>query len=247
VTGAPPTGVRAVLFDAMGTLLALADPAPALAAALRARHGIEITPAQARAALAAEIAYYRAHHDDGRDEASLRELRLRCARVLGDALPAAAGRLEDDALLASLLAALRFRAFADAPVALAALRRRGVRVAVVSNWDVSLPGVLRDVGLLERLDAVLTSAQVGAAKPDPAIFTAALARVGVSAPQAVHVGDSLEQDVCGARASGLRAILLRRGGDGPDAPGVPVIASLAALPGLVDDSPSAAGRGPWTP
>lgn len=228
--------VRAVLLDAMGTLLQLDAPAPALARELRARHRVDVSVAQAEAALSAEIAYYLAHHDEGRDPASLRELRLRCARVLGAALPPAARRLSSQALLDALLAALRFRAFADAAPALAALRRRGVRLAVVSNWDVSLPGVLDAAGLGEALDAVLTSAQVGAAKPAPAIFAAALAAVGVGAAEAVHVGDSLDHDVAGAQASGLRAILLRRDGPAPGPPGVPVIASLLELPEWLGDS-----------
>jgi putative hydrolase of the HAD superfamily len=99
-------------------------------------------------------------------------------------------------------------------------------VAVVSNWDVSLGAVLDRLGV--SVDAVVASAAVGAAKPDPAIFAAALDRLGVAPADAVHVGDSLEHDVAGARASGLRAVLLRRdGGRGPA--DVPVIASLAEL------------------
>ncbi len=168
--------------------------------------------------------------------------------MLGDALPAPADRLGDDALLASLLAALRFRAFADSAPALAALRRRGVRVAVVSNWDVSLPGVLRDVGLLER---PRRGAHVGAGGIGQActgdLRRGARACRRQRAAEALHVGDSLEHDVCGARASGLQAILLRRGGEGPDVPGVPVMASLAALPGLLGDSRSAAAGERLTP
>ncbi len=231
----------------MGTLLALADPAATLAEVLRTRHGLEVSRAQARDALVAEIAYYRAHHDEGRDDASLAELRRRCALVLGRALPPAAGRLSGDVLLVSLLAALRFHAYGDAAPTLAALRRRGMRLAVVSNWDVSLPAVLRDVGLGDHVDAVLTSAQTGAAKPDPAIFAAALAAVGVGAADAVHVGDSLEHDVAGARASGLRAILLCRDGASPGVPGVPIIPSLAALPALLGDPPSGPGGAMATP
>ncbi len=231
--GARTPPVRGVLLDAMGTLLELDDPAGALAGALRADHGLDVSPEEARLALSAEIAYYRAHHDDGRDAASLRDLRRRCALALREALPAPARTLTADALVPSLLAALRFRAFPDAAPALAALRDRGLRLAVVSNWDASLHEVLDDLGLGARVDAVLTSAEAGAAKPAAAIFAAALARLGVRAPEAVHVGDSLEHDVAGARASGLRAVLLRRDGERAGAPGVPAVASLAQLPGLL--------------
>ena len=213
----------------MGTLVELDDPVAALVAALRAHHGLDVAPEEARRALAAEIAYYRAHHDDGRDAASLRDLRRRCALALREALPAPARTLTAAALVPSLLAALRFRAFDDAAPALAALHDGGLRLAVVSNWDVSLHGVLADLGLDVHLDAILTSAEVGARKPAATIFTAALARLGVRAAETVHVGDSLEHDVAGAAASGLRALLLRRAGR--RAP--PAIASLAELPDLL--------------
>jgi putative hydrolase of the HAD superfamily len=215
-----------VLLDAMGTLVALEDPVPALVDGLRAR-GVDVSPAEAAAALAAEIAYYRAHHDEGRDAESLHVLRLACAEVLGAALPPAARELGRDDLLEVLLGALRFRAYDDAAPALAALRAAGLAVAAVSNWDVSLPAVLHEAGL--ALDAVITSAQVGASKPAPAIFAAALGRLGVAAGDAVHVGDSLEHDVAGARASGCEAILLCRSGERPADLGVPVIATLAQL------------------
>jgi len=99
---------------------------------------------------------------------------------------------------------------------------------VVSNWDVSLTEVLEQLELAPLLDGVVTSAHVGAAKPAPQIFRAALALAQTDAAQAIHVGDSLEHDVHGARAAGLGAVLLRRDG-GPGPPGVATIASLAEL------------------
>src|SRR5215208_2240040 len=78
---APP---RAVLLDAMGTLLTFRPPAPLLRAELRERLGVDVGP---DAAVAAEIAYYRAHLDEGRDVAALAELRARCAEAMRPALP----------------------------------------------------------------------------------------------------------------------------------------------------------------
>ena len=87
-----PTAARyeAVLFDALGTLVELEPPWPLLRAALRRAHGIEIDEEQARQAMLAEMAYYRAHHMEGRDDASLADLRARCAAVLREQLPPAA-------------------------------------------------------------------------------------------------------------------------------------------------------------
>jgi putative hydrolase of the HAD superfamily len=101
----------------------------------------------------------------------------------------------------------------------------------VSNWDVSLADVLERVGLATLVDAVVTSAAVGAAKPAAAIFEHALGLAGVGAEWALHVGDSLAEDVRGAAACGIGAVLLCRG-EGPvtpDADGVATIGSLADL------------------
>jgi putative hydrolase of the HAD superfamily len=209
---------RAVLLDALGTLVALEPPGPLLAAGLRESHGIELSSEQAAQAFAVEIAYYRAHHLEARDEASLAALRGRCAEVLHSALPPRAARGVTTAeLRAAMEGALRFSAYPDALGALALLRAQGRRLVVVSNWDVSLPAVLAATGVASAVDGVLSSARVGAAKPDPAIFHAALALAGVAAEQAVHVGDSPLQDVEGAKAAGVAAVLLRRA----DTPGAP--------------------------
>ena len=99
---------------------------------------------------------------------------------------------------------------------------------VVSNWDVSLHEVLERVGLAEALDGVVTSAEVGARKPDVGIFERALAVAGVRAAEAIHVGDNPDEDVAGARAAGIEPVLIRRdGGPGPD--GVRTISSLTEL------------------
>jgi putative hydrolase of the HAD superfamily len=222
------SAAHALLLDALGTLVRLVPPAPSLRRELARRFGVSISDRQAERALAAEIGYYRAHLQDGRDELSLRALRRRCAEVLRDALPSELAGLELEALTEALLGSLQFSAFADAPPALAAARDRGQRLVVVSNWDVSLVEVLARIGLEPLVDGVVTSAAVGAGKPAPAIFEAALAVAGCSAEQAVHVGDSVAEDIAGARAAGVRAVLLRRDG-GPGPPGVRTIASLAEL------------------
>jgi putative hydrolase of the HAD superfamily len=102
---------------------------------------------------------------------------------------------------------------------------------VVSNWDCSLHDVLVAAELRPRVDGVVTSAETGAAKPDPAIFARALELAGVSAAEALHVGDSPREDVEGARSAGIEAVLVVR--DRPVPPGVDVrmIHSLDELAG----------------
>jgi putative hydrolase of the HAD superfamily len=224
--------VRAVLLDGLGTLLALAPPWPLLVRQLRVEHGLRLAEADAERAFAAEISYYRAHHQEGRDAETLADLRRRCAEVLRDALPASvAGELSLAQLTAAMLSSLRFSAYPDALATLVALRGRGLALVVVSNWDVSLSAVLAETGLAGALDGVLTSAALGAPKPAVAIFEAALALAGVTPAQAVHVGDSLAHDVRGARAAGVAAVLLQRAAESAPAvpPEVPVISSLAEL------------------
>jgi putative hydrolase of the HAD superfamily len=223
----------ALLLDALGTLVRLDPPAPRLRAELAARFGLEIDEDVAAAALLAEIRFYRAHLDEGRDVASLHALRRMCAEVLRGALPASErlAAVGTEELTAALLAALRFTAFADARPAIAAARSRGLRVVVASNWDVSLHEVLGRLELLPLLDGVVTSAEVGARKPAPAVFHRALELAGASPTGAVHVGDSVEEDVAGARAAGVEPILLSRDGrPGPN--GVRRIASLDELKAL---------------
>ncbi len=221
----------AILFDALGTLLELEAPAPRLRRELAERYAVSISAQDAQRAMAAEIAFYRSHLEDGRDRESLAALREACAAELHRALPEGArDRLPPPReLVGLLLASLRFHAYPDAEPALRECRARGLRLVVVSNWDVSLHGVLENVGLSPRLDAILTAAEAGVRKPEAAIFARALRLAGVSAGEAIHVGDSLAEDVAGARAAGIEPVLVSRGGPTPPEP-VRTIASLAELP-----------------
>jgi putative hydrolase of the HAD superfamily len=223
-SGGPGWAGRAVLLDALGTLVELERPWPHLMNELAAR-GVVVDEDEARAAMLAEMAYYRAHHDEAVDWAALKDLRRRCAAVvqeqLGTSLP-----LDD--VFDALMAAIRFGAYPEVPDALARLRDGGARLAVVSNWDLSLHDVLERTGLRPLVDAVVISAELGVAKPDPTIFRAALQHLDARPEDALHVGDSLDHDIAGARAAGIEAVLVAR--DGASAPeGVRTIRSLAEL------------------
>jgi putative hydrolase of the HAD superfamily len=223
---------RALLLDALGTLVELEPPVEPLRRELRERFGVEMSAAEADAAVRAEIAFYRAHHDEASDRERLADLRRRAAAALRDALPRPARELPLGPLTEALLAALRFRPFEEVPEVLRAARGWGVRLVVVSNWDVSLHDVLAETGLARLLDGVVTSAEVGRGKPDGAIFARGLALAGVAAHEAMHVGDSVEHDVAGARAVGIEPVLLVRDGGEPDGAlpdGVRTIATLRSL------------------
>jgi putative hydrolase of the HAD superfamily len=219
---------RAILLDALGTLIELKPPAPILCEEFNHRFGIPMPVAQAERAIATEIAYYRDHLDEGADMDELMELRRQCVVAMVDDLPPEAAVVPIEALTDALLASITFQVFPDVGFALGAARTRGSRLVVVSNWDVSLHGVLDGLELTHLLDGVVTSAEHGAAKPDPSIFARALAVAGSPASKAVHVGDSIEVDVEGARAAGIEPVLLRRDGS-PGPPGVRTITNLVEL------------------
>ena len=221
-----PVATGAVLLDALGTLIHLEPVAPRLAARL----GIPADDKVDRA-VAAEIAYYRAHMNEARDPESLADLRQRCAGLLSRELGV-------EVTVDDLLAALEFTAYPEVAGTLAELRRRGLRLVVVSNWDSGLSEVLDRTGLLRLLDGVVTSAETGAGKPDPAIFRRALEIAGCDASRAVHFGDTAEDDVEGARAAGIQPMLVDRSGLSAGSGGT--VTSLAAAPAVIDQRELAA-------
>lgn len=193
---------RAVLIDALGTMLYLeppwehADP--------DAFAGVE--PDLVRDGFIAEVTYYMEHTDEGFDPEALADLRRRCAGVLSGVVGREIG-------VPTMMDAIRFSLFDDTLPAVKALRERGLRIVCVSNWDCSLPDVLDGLGLSSELDGVVNSASTRVRKPDPAIFEAALAAAGVSADEALHVGDS-DDDVTGAKAAGIDVLRIDRAGNG---------------------------------
>jgi HAD superfamily hydrolase (TIGR01509 family) len=195
----PFADVDAVTVDGYGTLVTLKDPVPALSKALR-EWGVERDGGRVAAAFAAEAAYYRPRSLEGRDERSLADLQVRCAAVFLEALDSDVSPRD---FAPSFVAALEFEPLDGVTGALTALARRGISLAVVSNWDCALPDHLQRVGLRRFFADVTTSASAGAAKPSAAIFAAALDRVGVAAARAVHVGDG-EADRLGAERAGIR-------------------------------------------
>jgi putative hydrolase of the HAD superfamily len=222
------TEVRAVLLDALGTLVELQPPAPRLQRLLR-ESGVDVTEEQAATGFAAEIAYYLDHHLDGADRERLERLRDRCAEEMRRALGVPG--LDHAAARRAMLGALEFTPYADVMPALGDLRERGLALVIASNWDCSLPEWLRPTGILELVDEVVTSAEVGAAKPDPRVFERALAVAGVEPGAALHVGDKVDNDLEGAAAAGVRAVLVQREGEPPS--GVEAIRSLRELAALL--------------
>ena len=167
--------VKAVLIDVLGTLVYLDEPGPHLRAEL-AKRGIRVSEEEAAAAIGAEIGYYLAHHMDGGTADGLEDLRDRCADEILRSL--GLGEERHAEVRAAMLDALVFTPFDDVVPTLRDLRGRGVGVVAASNWDCSLPDAMARVGLADLLDGTVSSAVAGVAKPDPAVFLAALRVAG---------------------------------------------------------------------
>lgn len=180
-----PAALDAVTVDAYGTLLELRDPVGSLA-----RVALGYPRDAIEEAFRAEVDYYVAHSIEARDEASLGQLRAECARVFNQ-------KLGSSLTADEFMGALEFIWIDGAVEAVNRLRSRGLSVAVVSNWDISLHERLASLGV-----PVVTSAEAGARKPEPAVFRLALERLAVVPERTLHVGDT-DADEEGARAAGL--------------------------------------------
>jgi HAD superfamily hydrolase (TIGR01509 family) len=191
--------VDAVTLDALGTLVRLRDPVPALREALAAR-GVERDEEVVRHAFRVEVAHYKARCEQGRDPESLAALREECVGVF---LREAGADIEPPSFVGTFVEALAFEPEPGAVAAVEALAGAGIPLAVVSNWDMSLAGTLTELGLAEHLRAIVTSAAAGASKPHAAAFAPALAALGTAPARTLHVGDE-DADAEGAAAAGLQ-------------------------------------------
>jgi putative hydrolase of the HAD superfamily len=225
--------IRAIFFDAGQTLLEADPPVEEVYRRAFATHGVE-----------AEIeAVHRAVHATWREVAARRERGEErwggpegetgfWRRFVEEVFGRSGGRGLPEPLLRGLVEHFRedkhWKVYPETPDVLSALRREGMRLLVVSNWDSTLPSLLERLDLLPFFDGVVVSAVFGSSKPSRAIFDEAVRLAGVAHGDALHVGDSLVDDYHGARAAGLHALLLDRAGRAPE--GSEAIRSLSELP-----------------
>lgn len=208
----PPRGL---LLDAMGTLIGLRRSVGSTYAELAAAHGIAISADAINAAFprlfrqAPPLAF-----PDLADQELLAAEQRWWTDLIAATLAACghSGPLPPElgeALFQHYASAEPWRVYDDVVASLERWRQRGIRLAVVSNFDQRLNGLLEQLGLAPLFEAVVISSLVGAAKPDPAPFHAALAALQLPAAAVWHVGDSPE-DEAGAAAAGVRCLLIRR-------------------------------------
>lgn len=129
-----------------------------------------------------------------------------------------------------------WRIYEDVLPTLAALAGRGFRLGVISNWDDRLRPLLKSLGLAGWFETCVVSCEVGASKPSPVPFRVAVAALELHAANILHVGDSAEMDLAGARDAGLQAVRIAR--EAPVRAGDEV-GSLCELVGML---PAPSGR-----
>jgi putative hydrolase of the HAD superfamily len=214
--------MKAIFFDAAGTLISVREPVGVTYARIANSHGISVSSdVVARAFRSAwKTLPPPQHHgvpapDDER--AWWRELVRRCfATALGAELPPEKLDPLFNELYSHYARHDAWTVFPDVVPALSLLRERH-RLFVLSNFDKRLRRILEGHGLTAFFESLIISSEVGASKPHALIFTAAVEAAGLPPRECIHIGDDEILDLEGARAAGFDAFLVRRPGSGLDA------------------------------
>ncbi len=204
--------LRAVVFDVDFTL---ARPGPDLGPAgyreLGLRYGLELDPAKYEQARAAAFADVRRHPELDHDEEMWVLFTERVIEGMGGVGDTYRAAVEMER---RWVQSAHFELYEDAPAALEMVRAHGLKVGLLSNSSRDLTEFVRHHGL--AADAVLTSSAHGKTKPHDSIFRAILNLLEAEAGDTAMIGDTLEEDIEGARAVGMRAVLLDRENRHPD-------------------------------
>ena len=231
--------IRAVFFDAAGTLFESREPIGASYARIAREFGVDAPEAEVAASFrrafgsAPALAF-----GPGRSGAELRRMEREWWRARVAETFAGFGIFRDfdgyfEALFAYFADSAHWVADSEAEPALLRLRNAGFKLGVISNFDHRLYSILEGLGLIRHFDSITISSEAGYAKPRSELFGAALSRHGLAPVQAVHVGDSEHLDFAAAQAAGLSAVLIdrERSEIGPEIVGRTArISSLATVP-----------------
>jgi FMN hydrolase / 5-amino-6-(5-phospho-D-ribitylamino)uracil phosphatase len=226
--------LRAVLFDVDFTI---AKPGPLLGPEgyrdAGRRFGLELVPdryTEARAAALLDL-----HHHPQLDHDEEVWIRFTEDIVRGMGGEGAQCRAVAEAITDGWLHSENFELYEDVLPVLALLHENRIKIALVSNTSRDLDAFVRHHAL--DVDAWISSSVHGKVKPSPTIFKAALELLEVEPEAAVMVGDSPDDDVAGAEAIGMRALLLDREGKHAHEDALPTLLALPAALGLSDDGP----------
>jgi putative hydrolase of the HAD superfamily len=213
--------LRAVFFDAAGTLFDAREPVGATYARIARQFGLDASDAAVTASFrrafghAPELAFGAGH-----TAGELRERERQWWRGVVARSFEGLGTFSDfdsffETLFAYFAEPSNWQPHPEALSTLGRLKDCGLRLGVISNFDSRLYEILDNFGLSPLFDSVTISSEAGYAKPRPEVFATALARLGARPQEAMHVGDSRRLDFDGAYAAGMTAVLLDPGLDGP--------------------------------
>jgi dihydrofolate synthase / folylpolyglutamate synthase len=215
------SGIRAVTFDVGGTLI---EPWPSVGrvyAEVAARHGLEVS------AEALDRQFAQAWAAKKNFNYALSDWSDLVRQTFSGLAQTPPSEELFDALYRHFATAAPWRIFDDVAPCLLELKRRGLKLGVISNWDDRLRPLLRALQLDGYFESIVVSGEAGAQKPDVKIFQAAAAQLHLPPEAILHIGDSASEDAAGARAAGLQSLLLTR------SLSFSSLASLASLPALI--------------
>jgi len=233
------THLKAVFFDAAGTIFDARQPVGRSYARLAREFGVDADEETVNAAFrrvfhaAPPLAF-----GPGHPSAELRRLERDWWRARVAETFAGLGEFTDfdayfDALFAFFADPAHWRADDEAPALLARLKQSGFALGVISNFDARVYRILDGLGLARFFDSITISSEAGFAKPSPRLFEAALSKHSLAPDQALHVGDSVALDIRGAAAARIPAVLIDpRGQHSLD--GVPASRRVASLASVLD-------------
>jgi putative hydrolase of the HAD superfamily len=204
-------GVRAVVFDAVGTLIRPDPPAAAVYAAVGRRFGSRLSLEAIASRFAVAFARQEALDRDAGQRTSEERETERWRQIVAEVLVDVA---DPSGCFAELYAHFgrpeAWRCDLEAAVTLQGLAARGYTLGVASNYDRRLRRVVAGLPPLRPVHQLVISSEVGWRKPAREFFTVLCRRVGFAAEQVLHVGDDRANDYDGARRAGLRALLFDR-------------------------------------
>ena len=207
--------IRAVFFDAAGTLIKPARRVGESYAMVAEKYGMEVAPSAINERFRVCFEASPPLAFPGASAAQLVVLERNWWKNLVSRIFEPWGTIErfDDCfaeLFEYFAGSAAWTLYPEVAATLTALKKRGLILDVISNFDSRLHRILAGLGIADRFDEVFVSSAVGHAKPDPRIFQAALQKHGLDAAQAAHIGDSEAKDIRGAANIGLKAILVDR-------------------------------------
>lgn len=211
------TDIKAVTFDARGTLLKVRFPVGETYAAVARRHGADLSTEAIEAAFFEAFPKMPPLAFPPMPEAQMHAREHQWWRTLVHRVVESAGAVDDfdtffDEIFGIYRGAQAWKPYREAASVLCLLRSNRFKVGLISNFDSRIEEVLVALNLSIWFDVIVFSSRAGVAKPHPGIFHRALAELGTPAGATLHVGDSVRKDYEGAHGAGMQALLLDRGG-----------------------------------